>query len=252
MDMVRGLRSPMLYLTALAVAILQWAGVWQEMALDPRADVFSLYCIQGMETTAISLAALPFATAFCVEWRHRYARYAIQRSSIGAYSWSKLLTASALGGAAVALGYAAFYGALALRLPLADAGSSAYAAFSQRAPFGRLLRDGRRVAFFAALFLLDHALVAAIGAAVAVAVSGAMPNLFVALSAPIVYSYINVNAFSSNKYLSLIAVFDGLRGESFGGALPTLAYRLGYAAATVALLGSLFRVLVQRRVVVDG
>ena len=102
MDLTRGLKAPTFYLTILAVALLQMLGAWQELRITPNVDVFSIYCIQTLNTTSVAVAALPFAVAFCLKWRYRFTYYAIQRSCITAYSWSKMITAAILGGPAFA------------------------------------------------------------------------------------------------------------------------------------------------------
>lgn len=249
MDMIRGSKSWLFYQTIFLVAGIQLLGVWQEIRIVPNPDVFSLYCIQTMTTTSVAVGALPNATSFCQEWRHRFTSYAVQRSCLSAYSWSKLITSAILGGTAVALGYFLFYGTLMIFFPLVDVAQSSFITFSQRAPFGALLRTKHPILFFFALFFTDHALIAAISASIATTVSGAIPNLFVVLSCPILYDYVNINVFAYNKWFSLIGVFDGLRGSSYGTAVTTLFYRLGYTVAMIALLGFAFQWLVGRRLV---
>lgn len=244
MDIHRALRSPLFYLTIIAFTLVQLAGVWQEITLIGESNVLYLYYAGNFPTASLMFAALPFATAFCTEWRCHFTPYAMKRSSVYAYAWSKMASATLAGGLAVVLGYVLFFGILALRFPLMTPGSNIYDVLVRSSPYGSLLQNGQTLLFFAAI-LLCHALSAMIFAGVTVTISGFIPNLFVALAAPMLFYYVNLNAIP-NDWINLLSVLD-IFGTKFGGMTLTMLYQIAYTTGTLAIFGWIFFVGIQRR-----
>lgn len=244
-DLFRGISSPFLFLSIIAITVVQLSGVFNEIQLTGETNVLYLYRRHKLDLISLFLAAMPYSTAYCTEYRSRFARYSIQRSSAFDYAWAKMISSSLLGCLATFLGVSLFLFTLALRFPLMDKTDSMYEVFSDIGPYGSLLKGSHPGLYF--LFMAaNRSLMASVLAAIATASSAFIPNLFVVLSSPIISYYFVMHALP----MGLWNPYDVYRAINIGvgGPLTSMLYAIFFAMAWIYLLGWIFYWGVKRRI----
>lgn len=245
-DLYRCLSSPLFALSVIMIAASQLLGSLSEMRIFSRMDVLYYYSAQEFDIAPILLAAMPFSAAFCMDYKNRFVRYSAQRSSIKAYAWSKTAVCALSGGLAVMLGMTLFFAIMRLRFPLIDPSSSIFESRVTYMPFGPLLGTRFPWTYFAMLVIMQS-LGAMIYSSVAMAVSGWAPNLFVALSSPILFYYLLVNGVpQAIWHFNPLYIYHNMTVD-VGGIGKTIAFALIYMLSSVAILGTLFEIGMRRR-----
>lgn len=240
MDLCRALRSPLFYGTIL----LLW-GVWsvdqvQEL-LAPNIPV--LYYFHWRSSGAL-LAALPFATSFCEDYRNRFLWYSIQRTNIRAYTWSKVFSSMLYTFLANMFAISGFVGILLLRSPLLGT-SENIASYASIAPYGMLLCGRFPILYFLCIAICESLFMGLLST-LALTISGMIPDYFVTLAAPIVCYYGMINMVKEGIF-SPYRIFM-THSIDMGGVANSLLYAIGYAIIGTMVMGAIFFRIVKRRV----
>lgn len=138
------------------------------------------------EFFAAIMAAIPFAASFCQEVDGGMCVYKISRCGKKAYVRSKFLTASVLGGAALALGGLLFILVLAARLPLTTPEQLFETTWL---PFSRALTIGNGWPYFVIVLCVSF-LGGALWGSVGLCVSAFFPSAYVAVCAPFIFRFV--------------------------------------------------------------
>lgn len=240
MDLCRTLRSPLFYGTIL----LLW-GVWsvdqvQEL-LAPNIPV--LYYFHWRSSGAL-LAALPFATSFCEDYRNRFLWYSIQRTNIRAYTWSKVFSSMLYTFLANMFAISGFVGILLLRSPLLGT-SENIASYVSIAPYDMLLCGRFPILYFLCIAICESLFMGLLST-LALTISGMIPDYFVTLAAPIVCYYGMINTVKEGIF-SPYRIFM-THSIDMGGVVNSLLYAIGYTIIGIMIMGAIFFRIVKRRV----
>lgn len=240
MDLCRALRSPLFYGTVL----LLW-GVWsvdqvQEL-LAPNIPV--LYYFHWRSSGAL-LAALPFATSFCEDYRNRFLWYSIQRTNIRAYTWSKVFSSMLYTFLANMFAISGFVGILLLRSPLLGT-SENIASYVSIAPYDMLLCGRFPILYFLCIAICESLFMGLLST-LALTISGMIPDYFVTLAAPIVCYYGMINTVKEGIF-SPYRIFM-THSIDMGGVVNSLLYAIGYTIIGIMIMGAIFFRIVKRRV----
>lgn len=246
-DLSRCLCSPPIYMAVLALATMELLGVLSEVRIRYGGTVLSFHSVQGFGVAPVILCAFPFSAAFCVEWRYRYAHYAIHRISPRAYAWSKMLTAAITGVLTVAAGMSLYFLALRVRFPLIERSEyGVYAALVNSMPFGPLLASPHPVLYFVTIVIMES-MATVIYASAAMAISAWIPNLFVVLSCPILLFYLLANAVPRTLWhFNPLYIYHNMNAD-IGGMHITIVFAVVYMMACFLALGFFFELGVKRR-----
>lgn len=119
-DLQRALLSKWLIVAILGTCACWLSPIWQDMQYGTEIDV--MYLLDRSTGGTFSLlilvfAALPGVSLFSVDDENKYTRFLVQRSSKGAYAWSKLTACVCSVLLTVALSVLLFIFALSFRFP---------------------------------------------------------------------------------------------------------------------------------------
>ena len=233
------LSSPILYLCIVMVAVLCAASV-KETVFDvtiPRIDLAYvmdlLMDLSLFQQLVILLAAIPTAAGFCNDWCCQFIRPVVTRSGIRRYALSKLLICA----------LTSFLVVMILYLPAAHDNPIN----APVPPYGSLLEGPAPFLYIlcvASLFALSASLWAVVG----LAVSARLPNKFVAVSTPLIASYLVQELTKSLPPQFNLYYLSRARNILGQGAAVSFLYSAFVFMALIGLAGYFFYVTVQRRV----
>ena len=243
MDSYRCLQSPLFYMTI----VLLW-GVWsfdqiQEL-LSPAGIIPVIFYFHWRSSSSL-LAALPFATSFCEDYRNRFLWYSIQRTNIRAYAWAKTFSTMFYTFLANMIATISFIGILLLRFPLIG-NSENVLSYASIAPYGALLLGKNPFMYFICVAVCESLFMGLL-ATIALTISCVLPDFFVTLAMPIICYYGFINAMQESIF-SPYRVFM-THSVDMGGPLLSILYAVGYTFCGMMIVGYLFYRLVQRRLV---
>ena len=243
------LSSPILYLCIVMVAVLCAASV-KETVFDvtiPRIDLAYvmdlLMDLSLFQQLVILLAAIPTAAGFCNDWCCQFIRPVVTRSGIHRYALSKLLICALTSFLVVMIGMTLFFSVMSLYLPAAHDNPIN----APVPPYGSLLEGPAPFLYIlcvASLFALSASLWAVVG----LAVSARLPNKFVAVSTPLIASYLVQELTKSLPPQFNLYYLSRARNILGQGAAVSFLYSAFVFMALIGLAGYFFYVTVQRRV----
>ncbi len=243
MDLNRCFRSPLFMLSAIAITILKVIGVLQEIQIVGETSILYLTRAQQLGMVSLFFGVIPYSTVYCMDYLNRFDIYSISRASVSSYTWSKIICAALSACLVTVIGNMLFYGALALKFPIIES-DGMFDSLSQSLPFGPLLISSYPVLYLLCLALMDSFL-STVLASLAVTVSSFIPNIFVALSSPIIFFYTIVNIPVEGP-LSMYRVLV-LMNVNIGSPVLSLLYAAIYTIILISILGVVFNYGVKRR-----
>ena len=244
MDSYRWSCSALFYLTI----VLLW-GIWifdEHQELAASTGSVPVLCFFNWRSSASLLAAVPFATSFCEDYRNRFLWYSAQRTGVRAYAWSKTVSTMLCTFLTNLAATMSFVGILCLRFPLVEQTSDYTLAYASIPPYGALLLGDYPLLYFICVATCESLFMALL-AAIALTVSCVLPDFFVTLATPIICYYGIINA-AQEGIFSPYRIFM-TQSIDMGGPLLSILYAAAYALAAMFLVGCVFARLVRRRVV---
>lgn len=237
MSFMQLIKSPATYLSVAGVTLIGFISVQPYFSADDKgASVlyyFSLLLDLSMSKKLITLcAALPGVVLFCNDWSCQYIKPVVIRSGVKRYAFSRCLACFLSAFALSFLGMAVFVFLLSLKLPLMDINF----VDGTFAP----LADSPLPALYILAHIFVFSLAMALWAMVGLAVSAYIPNRFVAVTTPIVASYLIeelmsfLPPFLDTYYLTRAS---NVLGQ---GAAVSFVYFLFFFLAFSMLLGIVF------------
>lgn len=243
------LSSPILYLCIVMVAVLCAASV-RETVFDitiPRIDLAYvmdlLMDLSLFQQLIILMAAIPTAASFCNDWCCQFIRPVVVRSGVKRYALSKVLVCVLSSFLIVLIGMALFFAFMSFLLPVAHDNPLN----APVPPYGSLLEGPVPVLYLlcvGSLFALSASLWTVIG----LSVSARLPNKFVAVSTPLIASYLVQELTKSLPPQFNLYYLSRARNILGQGAAVSFLYSAFVFMALISLAGYFFYVTVQRRV----
>lgn len=160
----------------------------------------------------ILMCTIPYSTSFCTEFNSKNFKYSIIRSDATSYCWSKIIACSISGGLAIALGTFIFIFCTSFFIPLVNSNPEIYSLFAYTTG-GQLLGQGKYIIYFSIYIILTF-FKGVLWSAIGLAISAYIPNIFVALSAPFILSYI-YRIFTASLHISFTVenICNGIIGN---------------------------------------
>lgn len=220
--------------------------LWNSTHEDVLHFAVFLSDVGSFSMMLILAACFPYAASYCDDLNHQYLRCQLLRCGRRNYCAAKILAGAITGGTVTAGGLVLFLLVLRLHFPLVIPGSGLYdsAVMAKNTQyFGELLAEGNHLGFFGVM-VLACGLFGAVWGAAGVAISGLLPNPFVAMFAP----------FLLEKFLLMLPVPSILipriilrGGFNLGGWRQSVLFSLGITAIYIALCWLIFSACVERR-----
>ena len=220
--------------------------LWDSPHVDVLHFAVFLSDVGRFSMMLILAACFPSAASYCDDLSHQYLRCQLLRCGKRNYCAAKIATGAITGGLVTAGGLVLFLLVLWMHFPLVIPGSGLYdsAVMAKSTQyFGELLAEGDHLGFFGVM-VLACGLFGAVWGAVGIAISGLMPNPFVAMFAP----------FLLEKLLLMLPVPSILvprtilhGGFNLGGWRPSVLFSLGITVILIALCWLIFSTCVERR-----
>jgi hypothetical protein len=189
------------------------------------------------------ICVLPYSMSFCADWKNRYIRAIAIRTTSRTYSWSRVITCFISSFAAVIAGIMLYVCLMALFFPLYHANS--YDPDSG-AILGQLLAADQPL-----LYLLGYGVIrgasSAFWAVFGIVCSSYIPNVFLALSAPLIGFKLLVDLqywFRLPLFLSVDYISEGF--VPMGNWWQSLAYAVALFVAGAVVLGFIFQSKVKK------
>lgn len=243
MDRCRCLHSPLFYLSIVLLWGVWFADQFQDLML-PAGSIPVLFYFRWRQSSQL-VAAVPFATSFCEDYRNRFLWYSVQRTNIRAYAWSKVCSTMLYTFLANLLATLSFVAVLLLRSPLVGNGENVVA-IAGIAPYGSLLLGESPFLFFVCVAVCESLFMGLL-ATIALTISCILPDYFVTLTTPIICYYIIIHAIPVGTF-SPYRIFM-THSIDMGGPWLSLLYAIGYAMVGMLITGCLFHRLVRRRII---
>lgn len=220
--------------------------LWDSTHVDVLHFAVFLSDVGSFSMMLILAACLPYAASYCDDLNHQYIRCQLLRCGKRNYYAAKIMTGAITGGLVAAGGLVLFLLVLWLHFPLVIPGSGLYdsAVMAKSTQyFGELLAEGNHFGYFGVM-ILACGLFGAIWGAVGIAISGLLPNPFVAMFAP----------FLLERFLlmlpvpSIIVPRTILHGNfNLGGWRQSILFSLGITVIFIALCWLIFSTCAERR-----
>ncbi|MCJ7840774.1 hypothetical protein MUB24_07615 [Lederbergia sp. NSJ-179] len=241
--------SPAFYLSIIGVTVLCFISVWDELdAMGPAYGVYYYFDIfiglTMFKKLVVLFAALPYVASFCSDWKYQYLKPVVIRTGAKRYVWSKVITCFLSGFLTVFIGVLLFCLLLLLKMPLFPSEDLE----NIISPLFSPLAEGAFPLLVVLAESFIFSLAAALWTVVGLAVSAFIPSHFVAVTTPVIASYILeevTKLFPSwlNLYL-LTRSADVLQQ----GPLISFVYFCFVFLLFAALVGCLFDYQVRRRI----
>lgn len=190
MNFMQVFRFPAFYLSILGVCLICCFSIKDEYSLSKSMSsayhFFDLLIGFTMYKKLIVLiAAIPFTASFCSDWNCQYIKPIVIRSGIFQYSFAKVFTCFLSSFLVVFIGLSLFIMLLVTQIPLYPNSAEPFAT----PPFAELAQGSFPILYIAAEGFV-FSLAASFWSVVGLAVSAYIPNRFVAISTPLIASYI--------------------------------------------------------------
>jgi hypothetical protein len=237
--------SPKMLLSVLGVFLFCIISVFQYAPHAPSA-LYLIDLLMGLsmfKKVLVILAALPFVVSFCSEWNTQYIRFLVVRDGLKRYIWSKIIVCLLSALCALFFGLMLFVVFLSFSLPVIPTDDPREIENLVRPPFTEWSAGGYLIVKVF-VFSLGNAFWVVCG----LALSAYIPNRFVAILSPLVFSYIleqiTYHFPPWMRLYSLTRVHDVLGL----GAAPSLAYFVCAFVLLTFMAGLFFSHQVKRRV----
>ncbi len=194
-------------------------------------------------------AAIPCTTMFCEDWENKYLRYNILRSGKSVYAVAKSVSCSCVAFIIIAGAETIFYIVMSLNMPFYDESFGMIGSYSMYyIPF----QNGNYINYVLNMIIIK-ALSAGFFCSLALIISVKIPNIFVALSAPLLSFYFLRSLFDILRVpYSFNPSYMGVgRLEIAGNQVLTLVYGASYYLFLIAVLCLIFLFFIDRRVESD-
>jgi hypothetical protein len=239
--------SPRFWLSVLAVAITASVRLisMQSSLRDTVAAYDLLYFLDAFRKLIPLFVSLPFAPQFAREWNSGYFTFVVGRCHAKAYARTQAVICTISSFLVCYLGLMLFIGYCSMNLPfyIHDEGRAVQ-------PYGYFLSHGVPLLYImitATIFSLSCAMWSMCG----LVISAIFPNVYVALCAPFICSYLvehltdlwppYINFFKMSLGLGVLEVLNA-------SPLVTYLYNIGFFLLWIVLLGRLYRFLIEKRV----
>ncbi len=243
MDFLQVLSSPGFYAAIVGVALLCYVSTRDYLGKGSSVVIIMnlLIGLSMFKKLIVLLVSVPYASSFCSDWNCQYIKPVVLRGGINKYAWSKVLVCGLSAFCVALFGMLLFAATLALRFPF-------YVPDENKPFLYETLLSGPFPLAYLLVIICIFSLAAALWAVTGLACSAYIPNRFVAICTPLVFSYV-LEEFTAifPKYLNIYYL---TRGEDVIGQGPLLTffYTVGVFLVLIVLVGLLFRRTVMRRV----
>lgn len=231
---------------------LNLLSVYQEITLikDQRISVLYFYEISNhvnFWVLFLLLAALPSAPLFCVDWENRYFRAAVCRCTKRTYGAATSCACFISTLLTVTVGEWLFLLVLRTKYPF-FLEEHAFAFSLDTSPFSPFLDEGKILIYFA-FGIMTKSLSAAFFSVFSLWFSTKIPNIFVALTSPVIVFFVWENLGSILKFPALLQISTVSKGHIFlTGLLQTFLYPVILFGGMSFVFGLLFMQSVRRRI----
>jgi hypothetical protein len=229
MDLRRAFLSRGFWITASAVCILYYIGIWNEIKF--AGDFLYLFKystdISSLNPLIAMLCVLPYTHSFCSDWNSQYIKFVIVRSGQDSYGISKVIACALSSGCAIALGMILFFISSMPWIKFVSPTATNFSFFSTQTLGGGLLLQGQYFLYLLTYIYLAF-LTGAFWSVLGLCASAYIPNKYVALCTPfIAAATISLITVKFPVWLRLDKITEGsciLNGTFFSLSYATLIY----------------------------
>lgn len=244
-DGKRAFFSPWFFSTIGVVCVLYLLSVSNELKIMMGGGnvvyfFMSVNNFNSLMDIMLVISVLPFAMSFCHDWKNRYIRSIQARTTNRAYCWSKLITTFFSSFVAIYAGLLLFILVLSFGHPI-DGGVDTV---DKSILFSNFIAEGKPMLFLLSLCTI-RACAAGMWAVVSLACTAFVPNVFIALTAPLILHKLYIvlqSILSLPQQIYIDYLTEGF--ISVGDWGQSLLFACGFFVVCSVLLGILF----QRRV----
>jgi hypothetical protein len=244
---------------ALPVVLFAVSGIdeflqlWNALNQDVFGFVTFLVEMGSFSAMLILAASFPHSSAYCDDVRHQYARLMLARCGKPRnYCVAKIATGAVTGGIAASAGLLLFILVLRLKFPfvIPDAGLVQSYIFNREWNYGgELLYNEMYIGFFAAYVFAAFCFGAMCGS-IGIAVSGVIPNPFVAMFTPflLIRAIEIIPLQSITQEIYILRPRHILNGNyNYGGIAGSLAYAALFTLVIIVFCYAVFSICMKRR-----
>lgn len=220
----------------------------KELILSAQGSVYYELSLvlskSGLAQLLYMLGAACYVNSFCADWNHQYIRPMVARCGVRNYGVSKTITCALVSVLVVMTGLLLFCLLLHFKLPFASESDLRY--ISATSAYGPLLLGGFPFGYFLSVSF-TVGLFSGCCSVMGLAVSGFMPNKYVAVCAPFFLSRFILQL--TNRAPSLINVKCMINDVSVteAGVVLNLLYVTFFMMTGMCLFGYIFTNTVKRR-----
>ena len=238
------LRSPLFWISLFLTALTgSFHLIYQPMNTNEAVTTFEIFInVDAYRKLLPFLTALPFAAQFAKEWKSRFFDSILYRSNFHGYVRTHIAVCAVSSFSVCFLGMILFFIYASIRQPIYTGG------YYPVPPYGFWLAKGLPI-----MFILTHAFIFSLSCTMwsicGLAVSALFPNVYVALSAPFICSYL-VEHLTNRcpSYLRFYSMALGGQILSTESGISNFLYTLLFYAFWITVFALIFRMILGKRV----
>lgn len=234
--------SYIFYLSIILVAVVCYISTKQYMGpdIDIVYTIELLISLSMFKKLLLVLASIPFVASFCSEWNDGYIGNVVLRCGVKKYSRAKIWSCTLASFLTMFFGLTLYIVILSFSYPLYNS------MINNNTLYSKLLSSSSLVYLY--VYVTIFSLAISFWSVLGMVVSVYIPNKFVALSSPIIFSYLIEEL--TVRFPKFINIYNLSRGDvNFNNSMIiSFVYNIGILIFLITLLSFLFRKIVGRRV----
>lgn len=249
-DLKRAFFSYRFLLAIVLVVLLSYISIIQEYVSYPGGNIvyyFEIFVLGGSFTLiTLIIAVIPYGPSFCVDQKSQFIRLVQIRTTVGAYTWAKVIAVALSTFVAIIVGYIITLFLFSLHLPLVGSDYLEYGyQIINDTVIGSLLEIHPLLYLSVRICIIGASCM--FWATFALLISAYFPNAFVVYVSPIITYYVFINSIGKllPSFLKLNLLFTGI--ANIGVPLVSFIYILGLFLVLSIISGMLFSKKVKRR-----
>jgi hypothetical protein len=260
-DFKRAFRTPRFLISILLVPVMCFLamgndliGSWLVADINFSDCNYFLDAFMGFShfrTILLVIAAIPFVSAFCNDWEHKYIQPLSARTGILNYSVSKVITVFTSSFAVIFLGLTLFTLILSIKAPFFTdiEGTNSYDILRSNIHYGDILR--KSVPLFYIVKFCMQAFFCAFWCVFALMLSALLPNKFLAFSSPFIgFYFLDASTifipFETRRFFDMRRLTYSQQCISYNSTLDLL-YIYAFFIILSVICGFIFHIIVKRR-----
>lgn len=245
MNMFQVLTSPVFYISILGILVVSYFSTREYLGDGKTVNVVYimdlLLNLTMFKNLIFLLSALTYCSSFCSDWNFQYIRPLIIRSGIKNYIRAKVITCALTSFLVAFIGMMLYSIILSIYLPIRNYGEAPIP------PYGQLL-EGRFPFLYLLVVISIYSMAASMWSVAALAFSSYIPNSLVAITSPIICSYLLEEITTHLPTYLDIYYLTRARDIIHKGPALTFIYTITIFLILTFLFGVIFSKMVERRV----